>query len=197
MLVWSQENLQPLPPFLCLVPCHFPPSPSGLFIFMGCFTICWFYSFFFSLLKIICSYWTLKNQLRQNLLQEALLILFLTSHPTERKGSESEVAQAHRLFVQLCQLFAIPWTVACEAPPSMGFSRQEYWSGLPFPSPGNLPDPGIKPRSPALQTDSTIGATGESPTGSVIPLLSHKSLPLPSQCWSPSLHLPWDTKTAS
>ena len=41
-----------------------------------------------------------------------------------------------------------------QAPPSMGFSRQEYWSGLPFPSPGDLPDPGIKPRSPALQTDA-------------------------------------------
>ena len=41
-----------------------------------------------------------------------------------------------------------------QAPPSMGFSRQEYWSGLPFPSPGNLPNPGIEPRSPALQADS-------------------------------------------
>ena len=44
-----------------------------------------------------------------------------------------------------------PWTVAYQAPPSMGFSRPEYWSGLPFPSPGDLPDPGIKPRSPALR----------------------------------------------
>ena len=50
--------------------------------------------------------------------------------------------------------FANPWTVACQASLSMGFSRQEYWSGLPFPSPGDLPDPGNKPRSPALQTDS-------------------------------------------
>ena len=41
-----------------------------------------------------------------------------------------------------------------QAPPSMEFSRQEYWSGLPFPSPGDLPDPGIKPRSPALQADA-------------------------------------------
>ena len=47
-----------------------------------------------------------------------------------------------------------PWTVAHEAPPSMGFSRQEYWSRLPFPSPGALPDPGIEPGSPALQADS-------------------------------------------
>ena len=49
------------------------------------------------------------------------------------------------------RFFVTPWTVAHQAPPSMGFSRQEYWSGLPFPSPGDLPDPGIKPRSPALQ----------------------------------------------
>ena len=48
----------------------------------------------------------------------------------------------------------IPWTVAHQAPPSMEFSRQEYWSGLPFPSPGNLPDPGVESRSPALQADS-------------------------------------------
>ena len=46
------------------------------------------------------------------------------------------------------QLFATPWTVAYQVPPSMEFSRQEYWSGLPFPSPGDLPDPGIEPGSP-------------------------------------------------
>ena len=51
------------------------------------------------------------------------------------------------------RLFATPWTVAYQASPSMGFSKQEYWSGLPFSSPGDLPDPGIKPRSPALQAD--------------------------------------------
>ena len=51
-------------------------------------------------------------------------------------------------------LFASPWTVPYQAPPSMGFSRQEYGSGLPFPSPGNLPDPWIKPMSPVLQADT-------------------------------------------
>jgi len=50
-----------------------------------------------------------------------------------------------------CLTLATLWTVACQAPLSMGFSRQEYWSGLPFPSPRDLPHPGIKPRSPALQ----------------------------------------------
>ena len=48
------------------------------------------------------------------------------------------------------RLFATPWTVAYQAPPSIGFSRQEYWSRLPFPSPGALPDPGTEPVSPAL-----------------------------------------------
>ena len=51
-------------------------------------------------------------------------------------------------------LFATPWTVAHQAPLSMGFSRQEYWNGLPCPLPGDLPNPGIKPRSPALQANS-------------------------------------------
>ena len=52
------------------------------------------------------------------------------------------------------QLFGTPWTVAYQALPSIGFSRQEYWSGLSFPSPGDLPNPEIKPRFPALQADS-------------------------------------------
>ena len=52
------------------------------------------------------------------------------------------------------QLFATLWTVTYQAPLSVGFSRQEYWSGLPFPSPGDLPDPGIEPGSPALQADA-------------------------------------------
>ena len=66
----------------------------------------------------------------------------------------------HQLFLKKfwslhhVQLFVTPWTVIRQAPLSMEFSRQEYWSGLPFPSPGDLPDPGIEPRSPALQADS-------------------------------------------
>ena len=64
--------------------------------------------------------------------------------------------------VQLCVTL---WTVTCQVPLSMGFSRQDYWSGLPFPSPGDLPDPGIKPvslTSPALTNRFfTIGATWE------------------------------------
>ena len=63
------------------------------------------------------------------------------------------------------QLFATPWTVAYQAPPSMGFSRQKYWSGLPFPSPGNLPDPGMEPGSPALQADALPSEPPGSPLG--------------------------------
>ena len=64
-----------------------------------------------------------------------------------KEGREGEVTQ-------LCPTLATPWTVAHQASPSMGFSRQEYWSGLPFPSPGDLPDPGIEPKSPTLEADS-------------------------------------------
>ena len=60
-------------------------------------------------------------------------------------GFWSEVKSLSRVW-----LFATPWTVAYQAPPSMGFSRQQYWSGLPFPSPGDLPNPGIEPGCPAF-----------------------------------------------
>ena len=56
------------------------------------------------------------------------------------------------------QLFSTPWTVAYQVSPSIGFSRQEYWSGLPFPSPGNLPNPGTEPRSPTLWEDALCDA---------------------------------------
>ena len=61
--------------------------------------------------------------------------------------------------------FVTPWTVDCQAPLTMGFPRQKYWSGLPYPSSGDLPDPGIKPISPASQEDSL--------------LLSHQGSPMP------------------
>ena len=58
------------------------------------------------------------------------------------------------LVTKSCPTLATPWTVACQAPLSMGFSRQQYWSGLLFPFPGDLPNPGIEPQSSALQADS-------------------------------------------
>ena len=65
----------------------------------------------------------------------------------------SKVQVSHFSHVELC---AVPRTVAHQVSLSMGFSRQEYWSGLPFSSPENLPDPGIEPRSPKLQADSLL-----------------------------------------
>ena len=77
-------------------------------------------------------------------------------------GSDKLFAQQHIGSVQKVkvkslshvQLFGTPWTVAHQASMSMGFSRQEYWSGLPFHSPGDLPNPGIEPKSPTLQADA-------------------------------------------
>ena len=60
------------------------------------------------------------------------------------------------LVAKSCWTLAAPWTVACQAPLSMGFLRQAYWSGLPVPSLGDLPDPGIELESPALQADSLL-----------------------------------------
>ena len=77
------------------------------------------------------------------------------------------------------QLFATPWTVDYQARPSMGFSRQEYWSGLPFPSPGDLHDPGIEPGSPIFQADALTseppGKAQECSNYRTIELISHAS----------------------
>ena len=68
------------------------------------------------------------------------------------------------------RLFATPWTVAHQAPPSMEFSRQEYWSGLPFPSPGDLPNPGIGPGSPTSHSGTLPSEPPGNPTH-IIPFL--------------------------
>ena len=73
---------------------------------------------------------------------------------TSRSLSPLLVVVVGGLVIKLCLTLAIPWTVARQAPLSMEFPRQEYWNGLPFPSPGDLPDPGIKLGSSALQADS-------------------------------------------
>ena len=85
-----------------------------------------------------------------------------TVHRVWRIGQEWMTEHAHiypRVSISHIWLFETPWTVACQASPSMGFSRQEYWSGLPFPSPGDPPDQGIGPTSLALQADSLPRAT--------------------------------------
>ena len=86
-----------------------------------------------------------------------LLHLQADSLPLATWKSESEVSRV--------RLSATPWTVARQALLSMGFSRSEYWSGLPFPSPGDLPNPGIESRSPTLQVDSLPAVPEGKPLG--------------------------------
>ena len=91
------------------------------------------------------------------------------------------------------QLFETPWTVAHQAPLSMGFFRQEYWSGLPFPPPGDLPNPGIKPESPmspALQEDSLPAESLGSPQYAICTTAERSLLSYTVRSfspWAPSL----------
>ena len=95
-------------------------------------------------------------------------IITLSPSPTESKrlfyisvflllshiqGYHYHLSKFHIYVLSCVWLFVTPWTIAYQAPPSIGFSRQGYWSGLPFPSPGDLPDPGIEPGSPVFQAD--------------------------------------------
>ena len=86
------------------------------------------------------------------------------------------------------RLFATPWTIAHQAPPFMGFSRQEYWSGLPFPSPEDLPNPGTEPRSPTLQAGAL---TSEPPLAQRKSLKSHSNRRHYYHCYPVAGHLPW------
>ena len=84
-------------------------------------------------------------------------------------------------FKEKLWLFATPWTAAHQAPPSMGFSRQEYWSGLPFPSPGDLPDPGIEPGSPAFQADTLTSEPPGKPMTNLDNILKSRDITLPTK----------------
>ena len=94
-----------------------------------------------------------------------------TKEDTQTVRTHMKRRAASLAIVHVCQSlgcvqpFATPWTVAHQAPLSMEFSRQEFWSGLPCPSPGDLPDPGIKPRSPALQAESLSFELPRKPLG--------------------------------
>ena len=75
-------------------------------------------------------------------------------------------------------LFATTWTIAYQAPLSMEFSRQAYWNGLPFPSPGDLPDPGIKPGSPTFQADALLSEPPGKPSAETVPTRLKAKCPL-------------------
>ena len=81
------------------------------------------------------------------------MFLTLLNNVVRRISGHASSCENYVVIVRLLshvQLFVTPWTAACQAPLFMGFPRQEFWSGLPFPSPRDLPDPGIEPTSPAL-----------------------------------------------
>ena len=83
---------------------------------------------------------------------------YIENYKTVRKNKDKRNNQNDKQIYEMLPntISETPWTVAYQAPLSMGFSRQEYWSGLPFHSPGDLLDPGIEPRSSALQADSLL-----------------------------------------
>ena len=102
------------------------------------------------------------------------------------------------------RLFVTPWTVAYlayQAPPSMEFPRQEYWSGLPFPSLGDLPDPGIKPRSPALKADTLPSEPPGKPHGCeswTIKKTEHQRIDaFELRCWRKLLRVPWTVRRSN
>ena len=90
-----------------------------------------------------------------------------------KKGSDPNIFWGTEAPNLSCvQLFVTPWTLTCQAPLSMEFSRSEYYSGQPFPSPGHLPNPGIKPRSPALQVDSLYSESPGKPKNTGVGILA-------------------------
>ena len=105
-------------------------------------------------------------------------IMMLVSYKERKRKKESEVAQ-------LCLTLCDP--MAYQVPPSMGFSRQECWSGLPFPSPGDLPDPGIKPGSPVLQADTLLSEPPGKPWRAMTEWLNNK--------WQWYKHCSWNLET--
>ena len=82
---------------------------------------------------------------------------------TSRSSSNHFIPVEKRWSLSHVRLSATPWTVAHQAPLSMDFSRKEHWSGQPFPSPGDLPDPGTEPWSPPLQADSFLSESPGKP----------------------------------
>ena len=111
-----------------------------------------------------------------DLLSQTLFIFYLlTSHSLT-------VLSGGGLVTKSCLTFVTPWTIAGKVPLSMRFSRKEYWSGLPFPSPGNLLDPGIEPGSPALQVDALLTELWGK-------LLSYEGMPRPC-AWGHTLRIP-------
>ena len=115
---------------------------------------------------------TLKNLPNESTIHTQKYIPRLESH--SQWGCKVSMQRYFRiggggLLPKSCRTLETPWTGAWQVPLSMGFPRQEYWSGLPFPSPGDLPYPGIEPMSPALQVDSLLLSCQKSPHYDIVP----------------------------
>ena len=116
----------------------------------------------FSMFRAVCSgnissLWGCRSAYRQNIRRMRTFWGYINGSQSEVKWSE---------LTQSCPTLCDPQTVAYQAPPSKQFSKQEYWTGLPFPSPEDLPNPGIEPRSPALQADALPPEPPGKPNGS-------------------------------
>ena len=124
----------------------FSISPSNVYLGLISFRVDWF--------DILAVQQTLKSLFQHHsskapILQCSAFLMVKHSYPHMTTGKTMSVKS-----FSWVRLFVTPWTVALQAPLSMEFFRQEYWSGLPFPSPGDLPDPGIEPGSSTQQADA-------------------------------------------
>ena len=101
-----------------------------------------------------------RKVMKVDIVEKKIFFLLL---PSSKITADTVSFGVHAQLLSCVQLFTTPWTVSCQAPLSLGFSRQEYWSGLPFPFPGSLPDPGIKPTSPGSPALAGVFITTEPP----------------------------------
>ena len=137
-----------------------PPVPHSIRVFSNESTICmwwpkyWNFSFTISPSNEHSGLISFRMDWLDLLAVQGPLKNLLQHHSSKASVLQCSTESLKVNLLSCVRLVTTPWTVAHQAPPSMGFSRQEYWSGLPFPSPGDLPDPGIEPRSPTSQADA-------------------------------------------
>ena len=152
---------------------------------------CFCFMFWFSVCKAHVGRWSLHHWTTREVPQISFLFTFsplsisVTCWNLNTAGTAGTPSK-HAQPLSHVQLFATPQTVACQAPPSVGLSQQEYWSGLPFPPPGDFPHSEIQPTYRALQADSFLWATGETPSPSK-KTLNLEIYPLP--IYSVNIHL--------
>ena len=150
-MTYIQTPLGVPPTILCVV-WFLGVSKESLLIFFHCY----FCLFYWNIVALQCwvSFCCIAKWISYMYTYTSLFWISLPFRSPEHWVELPVLYGGDGLVAKSCLTLATPWSVDLHAPLSIGFSRQEYWSGLPFPSPGDLPDPGIEPRSPALQADS-------------------------------------------